>query len=198
MRGCEAVVVELPGYVGGKLDAATAVSVQRHLHACASCQAEVREIERLEQLLAVSLPSVTLSRGFASSFANRLAQEIVEEGEERRFSSGSVLSWLVQPWLLPVGAAAVLALIMANMYGPWFGSEQSTGWPLRAPGVSSDVASSKKPAPDTKLAAKPEKSDKKVVASNTTPPPDVLERPELFVDYAVIRDLDIVDSDKAG
>ena len=181
MRGCEAVVVELPGYVGGKLDAAAAVSVQRHLHGCASCQTELREVKQLDQLLAVALPSVT--------------QEMLDEGEERRFSPRSVLSWFVQPWLLPVGAAAVLALIMANMYGPWFGSEQSTGWPLRAPSVSSGVASSKKPAPDNRLA---EKSEKKVVASNTPPPPDVLARPELFVDYAVIRDLDILDSDKAG
>ena len=195
MRGCEAVVVELPGYVGGKLDAAAAVSVQRHLHGCASCQTELREVKQLDQLLAVALPSVTPSPGFASSFANRLTQEMLDEGEERRFSPRSVLSWFVQPWLLPVGAAAVLALIMANMYGPWFGSEQSTGWPLRAPSVSSGVASSKKPAPDNRLA---EKSEKKVVASNTPPPPDVLARPELFVDYAVIRDLDILDSDKAG
>jgi anti-sigma factor RsiW len=197
MTGCEAVTVELPGYVGGKLDAVSAVSVQRHLQGCASCQAELRELERLDQLLAVALPSVKPSPGFASSFANRLAQEIGDEREERRFASRSVLSWFVQPWLLPVGAAAALALIMANLYGPWFGSEHSTGWPLRAPSVSSGVASSKKPAPDTKLAAKPDKTDKKLVAGGN-PPPDVLARPELFVDYAVIRDLDIVNSDKAG
>jgi anti-sigma factor RsiW len=197
MRGCEAVAVELPGYVGGKLDAVSAVSVQRHLQGCASCQAEVRALERLDQLLAVALPSVGPSPGFATSFANRLAQEIVDEGEDRRFSPRSVLSWFMQPWLLPVGAAAVLALIMANLYGPWFGSDQPTGWPLRVPIVSSGVASSKKPAPDTKFAAKPDKPDKKVIAG-ANPPPDVLARPELFVDYAVIRDLDIVNSDKAG
>jgi anti-sigma factor RsiW len=191
------VAVELPGYVGGKLDAVSAVSVQRHLQGCSSCQAELRELERLDQLFAVALPSVLPSPGFASSFANRLAQEIIDEGEGRRFSPRSILSWFVQPWLLPVGAAAVLALIMANMYGPWFGSEQPAGWPLRAPSVSSGVASSKKPAPDAKVAAKPDKPDNKVIAG-AKPPPDVLARPELFVDYAVIRDLDIVNSDKAG
>src|SRR5690349_6726871 len=103
MRGCEAVAVELPGYVGGKLDASAAVSVQRHLQECSSCQAELRQIERLEQLLSVALPEVSPSTGFASSFANRLAQEILDEGEEERFSPRSILSWLIQPWLLPVG-----------------------------------------------------------------------------------------------
>src|SRR5882672_1234855 len=117
MRGCEAVVVELPGYVGGKLEASAAMSVQRHLQACAGCLSELRQIERLEQLLTVALPSVKPSAGFASSFANRLAQEIVDEGEEQRLTPRSFLSWLAQPWMVPVGAAAVLALIMANMYG---------------------------------------------------------------------------------
>src|SRR5437899_69301 len=133
MRGCEAVVVELPGYIGGKLDASAAVSVQRHLQACAGCQSELRAVERLEELLAVALPPVKPSVGFASSFANRLAQEIVDEGEEKRLTPRSFLSWLAQPWMLPVGAAAVLALIMANMFGPWFGSEQPSSWSLRVP-----------------------------------------------------------------
>jgi len=144
-----------------------------------------------------SLPAIAPSPGFASSFANRLAQEIVDEGEERRFSPSLDALMVGSTLALPVGAAAVLALIMANMYGPWFGSEQSTGWPLRVPGVTTGVASTKKPPVDTKLAARPnEKAEKKMVAS--VPPTDVVDRPELFVDYAVIRDLDMLDSDKAG
>jgi len=193
MRGCEAVVVELPGYVGGKLDVTAAVSVQRHLQACAGCQSELREIERLEQMLAVGLPSIRPSAGFASSFANRLAQEIVDEGEEVRLTPRSFLSWLAQPWLLPVGAAAVLALIMTQMFGPWFGSDQPTNWQLRGPAV----ASNENKAPrEPKLAEKPgEKADKKLASA---PPADVIARPDLFVDYAVIEDLDNLDSDKAG
>jgi anti-sigma factor RsiW len=202
MRGCEAVVVELPGYVGGKLDSPAAVSVQRHLQACASCQSELRQVERLEQLLAVGLPSISPSPGFASSFANRLAQEIVDEGEERHLSARSFLSWLARPWLAPVGVAAVLALIMVTVFWP-FGSEPPGSWPVRIPGVSSGgaVASNpKKAVPDTKLAAKP--SEKKIMASNpaepSNPPADLIARPDLFVDYAVINDLDQIDSDKAG
>jgi len=196
MRGCEAVVVELPGYVGGKLDAPAALSVQRHLQACGDCQSELREIERLEQLLSVALPAVKPSPGFASSFANRLAQEVLDEAQEARATPRSFLSWLTQPWLLPVGAAAVIALIMANMYGPWFGSEQSTVWPAHAPSVASNE---RKPAPDSKLAAKPaEKAEKKTLAAASPPPADLIARPDLFVDYAVINDLDQLEPDKAG
>jgi len=196
MKGCEAVLVELPGYVGGKLDASTALSVQRHLQACSGCQGELREIERLEQLLDVALPSITPSPGFASSFANRLAQEMADDESEQRFSPRSLLSWFVQPWLLPVGAAAVLALTVLT---PWSTSERSqSGFPV--PSLSGGVASQKKTDGDTKDAAKPaERAEKKVVASNSeTPPAELLQRPEFFVDYAVIRDLDILDNDKAG
>ena len=201
MRGCEALVVELPGYVGGKLDASTAVSVQRHLQACSGCQAELRGIEQLDQLLAVSLPSISPSPGFASSFANRLAQEMADEESEQRFSPRALMSWLVQPWLLPVGAAAVLAVIV---YG-WSGSEQSASWSVPMPSLSGGVASQKSaPAADTKLAAKPadKSTEKKVLAQAAAPaenpPPDLLQRPELFVDYAIIRDLDELNADKAG
>ena len=201
MRGCEAIVVELPGYVGGKLDASTALSVQRHLQACSGCQSELRGIERLEQLLAVSLPSISPSAGFASSFANRLAQEMADEETEQSFSPRALMSWLVQPWLLPVGAAAVLAVIV---YG-WSGSEQSSGWSVPMPSISGGVASQNSaPAADTKLAAKPadKSSEKKVLAQAAAPaevpPPDLLQRPELFVDYAIIRDLDELNADKAG
>src|SRR5215813_10346278 len=99
MRGCEAIVVELPGYVGGKLDASTSVSVQHHLQTCAGCQAELRQVERLDHLLTVALPSITPSVTFASSFANRLAQEMAdEEASQERSSPRSILRWLAQPW----------------------------------------------------------------------------------------------------
>jgi anti-sigma factor RsiW len=202
MRGCEAVVVELPGYVGGKLDAPAAISVQRHLQACTSCQTELREIERLEQLLAVGLPSISPSPGFASSFANRLAQEVIEEGEESRLTARSFLSWLSQPWLAPVGAAAVVAVIIASIYLP-LGSAPPSPWSVRAPGVTSSggVASiPKQSGPDTKLAQKPsDKIEKKqqMVATNE-PPTDVIKRTDLFVNYAVIDDLDQLEPDSNG
>jgi hypothetical protein len=180
MRGCEAIVVELPGYVGGKLDAGIAVTVQRHVQACAACQAELRSLERLERLLSVGLPTIAPSPAFASTFANRLAAEIADEGEER---ARSLLGWFLQPWLIPVAAAAILAGIM---FTPWFANEQESGWSFRLPGVDGGIASNK-PGNGRGTAKGPEKS---AVAGV---PQDLMQRPELFVDYAVIRDLDILE-----
>ena len=59
---------------------------------------------------------------------------------------------------------------------------------------SGGIASSKKPAVDSKVAAAPPSDKSAVVASN--PPSEVLQRPEMFVDYSVIRDLDILESGK--
>jgi anti-sigma factor RsiW len=195
MKDCVAMVIELPGYVSGRLSAAETGPVRAHLALCAGCRSEVTQLERLDQLLSKALPSIKPSPGFASTFANRLAAERVAEEEA---ASHGWLGWLLQPWLIPVAAAAVLAAVM---FTPWF--SERTGGPLRLPklpGVSSGgVASSKKPAAEPKVASAAP-SDKGAVASSTVassnPPSEVLQRPELFVDYSVIRDLDILESGK--
>jgi len=184
------MVIELPGYVSGKLSAAEAAPVRAHLELCTGCRAEVKQLQRLDQLLSEALPSIKPSPTFASTFANRLAAETI--AQEEAVGQGW-LGWLLQPWLIPVAAAALLAVVM---FTPWF-SEQ-TGGPLplpKLPGMpSGGIASSKKPAADAKVAAAPPSEKSAVVASN--PPSEVLQRPEMFVDYSVIRDLDILESGK--
>jgi anti-sigma factor RsiW len=171
------MLIELPGFASGKLDAVSRLPVRAHLQSCEACRKELAEIERLDQLLNRALPVITPSPTFASTFANRLAAEARAEEEAER---GGWLGWLVQPWLIPVAAAVLLAAVMLP---PWFSSEHgSTSLSLPRLFGNGGVASNKK-------AGEP-----KVVQADA-PPSDLLQRPELFVDYSVIRDLDILDTE---
>jgi hypothetical protein len=196
MKECESIVLELPGYVSGGLDGATLSWVRSHLESCLACQSEVSGLERLEKLLLAALPSVTLSPTLASTFANRLAAEIAEE-EARQQSSGiqGLLDWLLRPWLIPVAAAAVLGAVM---FAPLFRGAAPTEFSVpKLPGLAGGIAE-KKPAADTKVAESAPPAAR-VVASGK-PPEEVISRPDLFVDFAVIRDLDVLEAGegKAG
>jgi hypothetical protein len=189
MKGCQTIAIELPGYLGRKLDPVSMAAIRAHVQACDSCQAGVKELERLNELLAVGLPTIAPSRTFASSFANRLAAEIAaESAEEAERGQRRWLSWLLQPWLIPVAVAATLAAIV---FAPWFAGEPSM---RSVPGPSvSTVASSKKPSTDVRIA---DGGSGRATVAGTNPPEDVIQRPELFVDFAVIRDLDILESNQ--
>jgi hypothetical protein len=192
VRACPTIAIELPGYVDGKLDPAAAETVKRHLESCAACTAEAHELGRLSTLLSRGLPSVEPSRTFAFTFAGRLAAEVAEEGgtfaqtaPRRRWAD-----WILQPWLIPLAATAVL---WAIMFTPWFGGDQVTNrLPSPVfPGMAGGVASGEKPPADTKLANAP--LDKRLLAASDLPP-DLVGRADLFVDYGVIRDLDLLES----
>ena len=189
MKDCEAIMMELPGYANGKLDRESAAPVREHLRSCSACHAELRELERLEKLLLEALVPITPSATFASTFANRLAAEAGAEEESRE---RGWLGWLLQPWLMPVAAAALIAAVVLQ---PWFPNHSTSVFPVPAVGGGSNgrVVSSKKPAPDSQL-AETNSAAKAALAAN--PPSEVLQRPELFVDYSVIRDLDILESGK--
>lgn len=198
MRGCDTVAIELPGYVDGKLDMATAVNVEAHLRSCDSCRAEVHEIEQLGRLLNRALPDIQPSPGFESRFANLLAAELAREEEVKEQSSW--LSWLLQPWLVPIAAAAMLGAIV---FAPWVTRQDHTPKALvpQLPSImTGGVASAKKPAENAVVAAAglPAQAPKTTVASNKELPKDLIQRPELFVDYAVIRDLDVLESDEGA
>ena len=114
---------------------------------------------------------------------------------EEEVESRGLFGWLLQPWLVPVAAAAVLAVVMvgALRFSPWSSDVAIPSLPKLTGALA------KKPVPEApKVATNPsEKSDKNRVAVASSPPPsDVLQRPELFVDYSVIRDLDILESGK--
>jgi anti-sigma factor RsiW len=190
MKDCETIRVELPGYANGKLTDDFVAPVRDHLESCAACRAELGELERLDALLLEALPPITPSASFASQFANRLAAE-AHDSESRSEGRRRWLGWLLQPWLIPVAAATLLAAVMLR---PWFADHSASVLP--APAVSrsvNTVAAAKKPPADAKLA---ERSTAKLALAANNPPSEVLQRPELFVDYSVIRDLDILESGK--
>ncbi len=182
------MLIELPGFASGKLDAASCAPVRAHLQSCPACRKELAEIERLDQLLTRALPVILPSPAFASTFANRLAAEAQAAEEAERHGW---LGWLVQPWLIPVAAAALLAAVMLP---PWFSSDHgATSLFLPRLLGKGSVATSKKSAePRVANNSSAEKSTQLAGA----PPSDLLQRPELFVDYSVIRDLDILESGK--
>lgn len=192
MLGCEAIATDLPGYVGGKLDGATAVSVEIHLRSCEHCRAEIRELHQLDAILSMALPEIKPSAGFASRFANRLAAEMAEEEQARERSSW--LSWLLQPWLVPAAAAAVLGAVV---FSPWLATERTPKSVVPSlPAITSGVASVEKPA-DRGVAAPAAPAPKTTVTTAVASkdvPKDLIQRPELFVDYAIIRDLDMLES----
>jgi anti-sigma factor RsiW len=186
MKECEAIRVELPGYASGKLDPDTA-PVRAHLQTCASCRDELTQIQRLDKLLEEALPTITPSPGFASTFANRLAAEVAAEEEAM---AGGWAGWLLQPWVVGFAATAILAFIMLGVLksgnAPW---SFNTSVP-RIPSLTGEVA--RKPVGESPKVASNTGEKNKSIANNV--PSDVLERPQLFVDYSVIRDLDILES----
>jgi len=188
MAECAMIRMELPGYASGRLTPDVVASVRGHLQSCPGCRAELGALERLDALLLQALPPITPSAGFASRFASRLAAES-REAEPRR-ERRPWLGWLMQPWLIPVAAAALVAAVMLQ---PRFVGRSTVVVPA-APLMSGSgtVAAAKKPASETKLAEK--RSTPRMTLAASNPPSEVLQRPELFVDYAVIRDLDILES----
>ena len=189
MKDCEAIRVELPGFASGKLDVDLVAPVRDHLQSCAACSTELGELKRLDALLLEALPAITPSASLASRFANRLAAEAA--GVESETRGRDWLGWLLQPWLIPVAAAALIALVM---FQPWFADHSTSVFPVPAiTGGRDTVASAKKPASDSRLAVT-NSASKGALAAN--PPSEVLQRPELFVDYSVIRDLDILEAGK--
>lgn len=197
---CELVSQDLPAYAQRRLDPAVAAPVERHLKTCSACQKELLELEKLDQLLAEALPAITPSPTFASTFANRLAAEIVAEEEKPSVAGQGFLSWLFRPWLVP--AVAVTALIAIVVI-----SSREALRPEDSPVVAVDTGS--KGAPPQRVAAQEPKEAPKAVANASgpgresglllpLPPADLVSRPDLFIDYAIIEQLDLLESDSGS
>jgi hypothetical protein len=157
-----------------------------HLSTCPVCQHEFKQLEKLDRLLAENLPRIQISASFQSTFANRLAAEILAEDdgsalghEWRRFG------WLWRPWLAPLAVTAALALI-------------ALGFALSSPqlDLSARVARYVGRAPQA-VAQRQSTTDKDEDTLASTPK-DLQDRTDLFVNYAIISQFDRLDASTAA
>ena len=192
---CETFSEDLPGYAGGNLGVEERALIDAHLRTCRPCQDEVRALERLDRLLREGLPWVEPSPELQHRFLNRLAAEIEAEtdsSEERE----SLLSWLLRPWLIPAVATAALAvLVLAGSFGSGHDAPVRTA---REP-APSDVpapAVAVVAAPQAPVAQAPAAAPLAVAGSKSGPgrsvPADLERDPDLFVDFAIIKELEIL------
>ena len=187
---CEENRLELPMYARSVLEPARNAAIENHLADCDACRAELLELQRLETVLEAHLPVMTPSPAFASTFANRLAAEVLAE-EGVTGMGGGFLGWF-RPWLVPLAVGAALAGVIVQqsmVAGP--GGERVATLPEES---GSQVAVQSKPAvaepPREVASADPVPG---VRNREAKPPEEVLDRLELFVDYAVIENLDVLD-----
>ena len=179
---CEEIGLELQAFVRGdsSQEAAPRVDVLRieeHLRDCAFCTGELREIEIVENLLREHLAEIEPSPAFASTFANRLAADVLDEekqAESRGWFGSPTPTWPIPAWLVTFGVAALAAVAL-------FG-----GRPGSVPHEVAVVPKGITPAPVVIAVA----GDDAILGS---PPPDLIERADFFVDYAVIESLDSLD-----
>lgn len=190
-RICEDIVEELHDYARGELGAERTSAVSRHVAACRGCGAELEQLQKLDRLLAESLlgPSITPSPTFASRFANRLAAEIADE--EARAAETGFWHWLARPWLVPAAAAAVLTVAALVVWGPGGRGSQPAG-------PSSAAVASRAEAGPKPIAKAGAATTAPRVAEARKLPPELMKHPDLFVDYAVIRDLGILQETEGG
>lgn len=182
MKECDVVGLELPGYGRGWLDGETESRVTRHLEGCPSCARELVEIRRLDGLLAEALSPVGPSAGFASRFANRLAAEV--EAEEAKGARG-LFDWVLRPWMAPVAASALALAVFLSVTAD------------RPDPTAERLASSSQDAAPVSIPIAPETGRSEAAAAAEDLAPRAVAREEteveLFVDYAIIEDLELVE-----
>ncbi len=158
---CDTIRNELVAYRDGELPEWERAQVDAHLRGCPACAQEERQLARLDHLLA-GLERMPLSPGFAATFWQRLEQEQRATKKESRL--GHWWRDWVDSWrMVPAFAAAASVLIF---FGYVLSSRQTPEPPQ---------------SPPAELAAQ---------AAQADAPPQVVEQPDLFVNYRVIADLE--------
>jgi len=181
---CESFAEELVAYLDGEHTESERVRVESHLGTCLSCRREVERLRRLQALLG-GLRPIEPSAEFEAQMWRRLDAMPARVSTRRR---------RVFVWGAPaLAAAAAVALA-------WYGSLQrigSDGTPRRA----DTVAQAPRPAAsagDTRVARgaveRHEHDDSGAVVASAPDqldqyPPELVEHPELFLRYPVVRRL---------
>lgn len=194
MKGCDAILEDLPAYAAGKLTASERSAVDAHVRGCDGCMSELRSMERLEALL-LGLPKLEPSPDLRSRFANRLAAEI--DAEAARSERGGVFRWLMRPWLIPALATPAVALwVLTSAPGNGDGNPgPQTVANLAPERVQEKVVAvvDHEEKPRAVAMAKPHEPREPVSiveAQADGLPAELENKAELFVDFDVIRELE--------
>jgi len=158
---CETIKIHLVAYRDGELPELERAHVAAHLSTCSACTHEEAQLARVGQLL-MSLERVTPSPDFAATFWRRLEAEGQREPEARlAYWWSNVREWFTGWQLAPaLAAAATLLVFLSSLQSGRFTVVPTSPTQTPAPQVAEDI-----PAP-------------------------LAEKPELFVNYRIITDLD--------
>jgi hypothetical protein len=192
-RECEVVQEDLVAWVDGELSPAERACIEAHVGTCLTCRREIDRIGKLNAMIG-GLPRVEPSADFEQRMFERLRAEATPPVAGRRFRPAL---WLAPP----LAAAAALALAFFSQTQPDAPVGGTSGAPRvaerpapEAPERERAVANAPAPAAERErqaAAGDPEPSDDAVATlSPEDLPPEVVEHPELFLRFPVVRRLD--------
>ena len=104
---CELSATALHGYFDGELDAVRAAEFEKHMQACAECQASLNRLQSLRN----KLQNANLYQGASPRLRSRIADEL---GSETRRSSPKWKSFLVPAFSLAILLIAVSAAVVTQ------------------------------------------------------------------------------------
>ena len=181
-RVCEAIAEDLVAFADGELAQAERAPIEAHVAGCLSCRREIERIATVNALVA-GLPRIAPSPEFEERVRRRLAAGAAADDAatwtRRR-------AWRPALWGVPaLAVAAAIALV-------WYWSLAApTRNQLRAPAGGGQLAVAR---PDRAQQLAGEGETEPVVAAAPSLsiedlPPDLIEHPELFLRYPVVRRL---------
>jgi hypothetical protein len=183
---CDAFTEELVAFLDGEQSGDERARTEAHVGTCLTCRRELDRLRRL-RILVGTLPSIEPSADFHAGMWRRL------DAAPARAPRRRAIVWS----FVPLAAAAAIALV-------WYSSvERAATTPptiasAPAPPAPAAVADAPRPAEraaDTRVAEAPPKADEPEarevadVADVNEYPPELIEQPELFLRYPVVRRL---------
>lgn len=215
---CQETVQQLDAHLDRELSSREEAAVRAHLEACASCASYLATLRRLRRVLENSF-AVTSGSASSSGF-RALWERIVADDGTAPVSPSRAMTGLARGRLrvgrAPVLAGALAAGLALSV---WFSIGREPAQPV-ASGPNRDLLSRGEPEIDRALvraetrevvaqaprpveqaavrvspkaaAAAPRAKGEEAVAvgSDLEPPPDLLRRAELFLDYPIVRRLE--------
>jgi hypothetical protein len=198
-RICESLSEELVAYIDGEHSGPERARIESHVGTCLVCRREMERISKVNRLIG-ALPQIEPSADFEQRMWQRLQAEPAALPSPRRMRPAL--------WGAPaLAAAAALALAFYSSLTPVPGERASDGRAVevaaepRAARPAAEVARAPEPAREEQVAstrregASPDATERERIAAAAALapedlPPELVENPELFLRYPVVRRLD--------